>query len=99
MNYIKMKNEEILGDTVQYTYLDNKNNLADDIFIQHKIPVNFLKDFVNSELGYTAVIVSFDKEYEPEFIKCMEELRTKIVSSGDDKYDDYSSGLFKITAN
>ena len=89
MNFIKLKNSEVYGSTCQYAYFDTKRNYADNIFIVHKIPVEFGKEFKHKETGYRMIFVTFEREYEQEFVKCMRELREKMISVGKKNYDTF----------
>ena len=77
-----------------FLYFDVKDYFADQIFINHKIPVKFLKkEAWNPESEYGIIFCTIPNKYVHEFRKCMEDLAKKMLLTGHADYIDVSSEL------
>lgn len=77
-----------------FLYFDIKDYYADQIFIQHKVPVKFMKEEAwNSEIGYGIIFCTIPNRFVHEFEKCMEDLAKKMLITGHTDYIDQCSEL------
>ena len=79
-----------------FAFVDTKPYSADQIFINHNLKVKFSdKEFINPNMReYVVILVKCRKNKVEDFVKCMEELRKKILICGHNKYDEYCYKLF-----
>ena len=74
---------------VTYMYFDISEYLADQIFIDHRLPVRWeKKELMHPDHPYRCVFAKVRKQDEDEFLLCMEELRRKMLLTGHTDYDD-----------
>lgn len=85
-NCIKLKTRRPFSDV--YAYLDTTEYYADQIFINKKLRVRFLKDYSHKEDAYIIIMVRVPKRKNKIFLECMNELNKKMLISG---YNDYNS--------
>lgn len=85
-NCIRLKTRRPFSDT--YAYLDTTEYYADQIFINNKLRVKFLKDYSHNEDSYIIIMVRVPKRKTKIFLKCMNELNNKMLILG---YNDYNS--------
>ena len=92
-NYIKVKEK---GNKVHYIYIDLPEYLADQIFVDHGVPVHWTwREFVHDEHPYHLLCVKIRKQDEDRFIICMGVLRRKMLLMGHLDYDDICAHVVK----
>lgn len=77
----------LVGDgllTTHYFYLDRQPYLADKIFIDERLSVHFVGDFVREDMKYALVHVWVWRWQEKRMEKCMERLFKESVLKRDD---------------
>lgn len=70
-----------------YTYLDAKNYQADGLFIKHRVPVKFLREYGKEDSQYVFVLCRVHKRDEKAFLEALKELPNKMLLCG---YPDYA---------
>lgn len=83
MNYIKLHPGLFKAN---YAFFDVSDYYADNLFIQHKVKVNFLKEFQNGENHYIVIFCKVKKRDAKELEEVIEELEKKMIICG---YTDY----------
>lgn len=66
-NYLKLKTMSPF--TYSYIFLDCDEYLADQLFIKHKVPVKFGKEYRKNNSRYCVISCKIRKRYEEEFKK------------------------------
>ena len=84
-NYFKLKT--ISPFTYSYMFLDCDEYLADQLFIKHKVPVKFGKEYCKSDSKYQVISCKIRKRYAEEFKKALAEMNNKMMLCG---YIDYA---------
>lgn len=74
MNYIKLHSGLFKAN---YAFFDVPEYYADNLFIQHKVKVDFLKEFQNGENPYIVIFCKIKKKDTKEFEKVMGELEKR----------------------
>ncbi|MBQ6359580.1 MAG: hypothetical protein IJJ25_00320 [Lachnospiraceae bacterium] len=77
MNYIKIGTWWPF--TCEYAYFDIDSYEADDIFERYGVRVRYKKEVAFEGNDYCCIMVKFNKRYEHDFIKAMNDLRRKIL--------------------
>lgn len=95
MNYIQLEDKSLFKK--QIAYVDTKNLIADKLFIENEIHVDFISDFVNPKLrDYPIVVISYKKKYHDLIINLMSELEKRAILTGFRDYPDISDKLIKL---
>lgn len=89
-NYIRLKSRK---GYAEYAFFDLPEYKADHIFIQHKLPVVFLKDLGRAGYDYFIVICRVKIEDAELFKQCMTELRNAMLVCGRRDYDDFCAEM------
>lgn len=97
MNYIKCDDWSLTK--YSYMFIDTKDYLADQIFINHKLMVYFGQEMVEPESGYYMIFCKIHKKDESIFLQCMGELRNKMLILGNTDYIDFCDEFIKKLIN
>lgn len=92
MNYIRLHPGLFKSN---YAFFDVPDYYADNLFVQHKIKVDFLKEFQNGENSYIAIFCRVKKKDAKEFEAVMEELEKKMIICGYTDYPEYCDKFIK----
>ena len=91
-NYIQFSDFSLFR--YNFAYVDTPDYLADDIFISHRLRgVKFGKEASHPDHGYRVIFCSVYKWKKSQFIKCMDELKTKMLMCGHSDYVDFCQEL------
>ena len=90
-NYIRIKKYSLIKSC--YAYVDVSEYLADDIFYNKKINVDYLHEFSHPEHGYRIIICNILKWQEKKFTCAMEELKDKMLICGHGDYLEFCKKL------
>lgn len=86
-NYWKLKRFSLLYYC--YAYVDSTENLADQLFILHKVQVSFGKEFIKDGLRYKVIFCKVRKKDETLFLTALAELDNKLLLLGYTDYDEF----------
>lgn len=88
MHYVKLLSVSLINDT--YVFVDTPEYLADQLFIKHKVRVNFNKGEMKRPGGpYVVVFCTVRKKDTDRFLAAMDELPNKMLLLGHDDYTEY----------
>lgn len=73
-----------------YAYLDTSDYLADQLFIQHEVPVHFGKEYKSQNRGYVMIFCKVKKSDELAFLEALNELPRKMFLLGNKDYEDFA---------
>ena len=90
-NYIKLENRSLFH--YHYAFLDTDAYMADQLFIKHKIKVDFGQEYKKEGTPYRIICCKVKKENEPEFLTALNEMYNKAVLLGYEEYEKYSEML------
>lgn len=80
INYIRLKKFSIRYR--YFLYLDHESRLADSLFIQRKVEVNFLADYAKKNHAWIYVRCRIRKSDEDSFKNALSELHAKCLLCG-----------------
>lgn len=89
-NYIRLESRK---KNAEYAFFDLPEYKADHIFIQHKLPVKFLRDYGSTGYDYYIVLCRVKVEDAPVFEQCMEELHNAMLICGRRDYDAFCNEI------
>ena len=75
-------------------YIDTKDHYADHIFINNKIPVNFIADYRKDGEPYELVTCKVRKKYRNKFAESLKTLEKRVLLSDHNDYLKYCKELF-----
>ena len=84
---------EIKNNVTFYIFLyifDCDEYLADQLFIKHKVPVKFGKEYCKNNSRYCVISCKIRKRYEEEFKKALAEMDNKMILRGYTDYADFA---------
>lgn len=90
-NYVSIKT--MVSRKREFAYADADKNLADGIFIKHKLFVKFGKEYKKPGEKYKIIFCQIDRKRVGDFEKCMEELKDKMLLFGNTDYEEFCSSL------
>lgn len=93
-NYLKLKTMSPF--TYSYIFLDCDEYLADQLFIKHKVPVKFGKEYRKNDSRYCVISCKIRKRYEEEFKKALAEMNNKMILRGYTDYADFCENFNTI---
>ena len=93
MNYIKCKDFSLFN--YHYMFVDVAEHLADQIFINHELYVNFGKELEDPKSGYRMIFCKVAKKNEEVFLQCMKELQNKMILVGKVDYINFCRNWMK----
>ena len=70
--------------------------LADQLFIKHKVPVKFGKEYCKNNSRYCVISCKIRKRYEEEFKKALAEMDNKMILRGYTDYADFCENFNTI---
>ena len=88
--YLKTKRFSLFFD--DWAYFDVPDYYADNLFIKHKCPVIFGKEFQRPNDKYRIILCSTPKVFRKRFRAAMRELPNIMVLNGNGDYEDYCIG-------
>lgn len=77
----------------RFIYIDHKNYAADNVFIEHHIPVKFQKEWEKD--GYRIIMIKINRRYKKDFLKCMLQLDKKLMLLHGQEYTKAKERIFK----
>ena len=83
-NYIQLDHFSLFYD--MYMFVDTPEHLADQVFIQHKLPVRFKGDYQKNGQKYQFILCKVPKKRRDDFIDCMKALTRKMYLLGHTDY-------------
>ena len=72
-----------------YVFIDTGDHLADQVFINNKVRVKFLHEFVLQGAKYHILMCKIRKKDERNFILSMEQLKNKMLLLGHTDYEGF----------
>lgn len=94
-NYVKIRTLSPL--TNLYFFVDTPKYLADQLFIKHKVRVNFKKgEFRRKGDKYVVVECTVRKKDTGRFIAALDELPNKMLLLGYDDYEAYCNEVMGV---
>ena len=80
----------------EYIFADTEEYLADQLFKNEKIRVNFGKEYGHTEEKYLLVSCKIWNKDQGKFFKAMEKLRNKMPLVGNTDYEEFCKETFKM---
>jgi len=77
----------------RFAFADTKENLADQIFIKHKLFVRFGPEFEKTGEKYKIIFCKVSKKRAGDFVECMKELSNKMELFGYTDYEEFCESL------
>lgn len=90
-NYIKIKRFSLFS--YYYMYVDTTGYLADRLFIKHKVPVKFMKEYSKEDAKYAFIFCKITKKDNDNFLKALKELPDTMKLMGNTDYDTFCEYL------
>jgi len=94
VNYCRMSDFSIRY--YHYAYIDVQENLADQLFIKHKVRVYFGKEYQKDSEEYKVIFCKVKKKDQAEFLSALSELADKMLLLGHTDYIQYCKNAVKI---
>lgn len=91
LNYVRVKST--IPRKQGFAFVDTKKNLADGIFIKHKLFVKFGKEFEKPGEKYKIIFCHVDRKRASDFKDCMKELVDKMLLLGNTDYEEFCESL------
>ena len=93
-NFVKLKSLFSLFNNL-YAYVDTKDYLADQLFINEKMRVNFNRgEFRRGNEKYVIIMCKIRKKDKAKFEAVMEKLKTKMLLLDNNDYMEYCENLW-----
>lgn len=86
-NYIYLR--KFSPGRLNFCYIDTPAHLADSIFRSHRVPVKFLREYRKDGTEYELIFCRIKKKYGEEFLKSLDELKTKMLICGHPDYEEF----------
>lgn len=80
----------------EYIFADTEEYLADQLFKNEKIRVNFGKEFEHTEEKYLLISCKIWNKDQGKFFRAMEKLRNKMLLVGNTDYEEFCKETFKM---
>ncbi len=93
-NYWKMSDFSLFS--VRYAYVDHNSYLADQLFVQNRVPVKFKGDMVRENSPYCIVFCKVRKKDSERFEELLGKLKNKMLLLGHRDYPEVCSEIEKI---
>lgn len=81
----------------EYIFADTEEYLADQLFKNEKIRVNFGKEYGHKEEKYLLVFCKIWNKDQGKFFKAMEKLRNKMPLVGNVDYEELCKYVFSVS--
>ena len=81
-NYYQLEHFSLFYDL--YMFIDTAEHLADQVFIQHQLPIRFKGDYQKDGQKYRMILCKAPKKRRSEFVACMKDLARKMLLLGRD---------------
>lgn len=93
--------ERIIGDCFysHYAFIDSPDYLADQLFVNQKVKVDFGKEYGQEGSDYLVIFCRVRKTKEKEFIRALEELENKMLLMGHRDYLSFCADMKKKIGN
>ncbi len=89
INYYQLDHLSLFYD--MYMFIDTAEHLADQVFIQHKLPIRFKGDYQKDGQKYRMILCKAPKKRRADFVECMKDLARKMLLLGNTDYCDFCS--------
>lgn len=76
-----------------YAFVDTEEYLADQLFVQHRVRVNFGAEYSSPGHKYRIIMCSCRKKDTPSFEKSIQELPNKMLLLGHTDYIEFSENM------
>lgn len=96
-NYIELDKMSLLYQ--HYCYVDTNEHLADGIFVRHQIVVRFDSEYVKKGEKYQFIFCKVRKRDKRLFVKTMEELKKKMLLTGNVDYEAFCLKMMQSMLN
>ena len=90
-NYWKLQKFSIFY--TYYAFIDSQDYLADQLFVKHKVKVDFGKEHCHKGSNYLVMFCKVRKTKEKEFIQALEELENKMLLMGHRDYPSFCADI------
>ena len=92
-NYIELNSSVFRSN---FAYFDLPDYLADSIFINHKIKINFGKEMHSDNEKYIIVFCSVRKRERALFLQCLDKLKNNMLICGNTDYPAFCQKQIRI---
>lgn len=92
-NYIKLEKLSLLYR--HYVFVDTEEHLADQIFVKHKIKVDFGKEYAHPDSIYRMLFCRVRKRNAAAVESALWEMNNKMLLLGHTDYEQYCSDLMR----
>ena len=91
LNYFDLKKFSL--NKKIFAYVDTDQHLADQLFIKHKVRVNFGQEYAMPDTSYRVIMCSITKKDVSGFLAALKELENKMILMGHVDYSEFCTGL------
>ena len=91
-NYIQFS--DFAPFSYHMAYVDVPEYYADEIFNNHKLRIDYGKEMYHPDHGYRVIFCKIRKWDKNKFVKCMYELKDKMLICGRGDYPEYCEHVF-----
>lgn len=96
LNYFDLKKFSL--NKKYFAFVDTDQHLADQLFIKHKVRVNFGQEYAMPDTPYRVIMCSITKKDVSGFLAALKELENKMILMGHVDYSEFCTGLKKKMA-
>lgn len=90
-NFIKLEKCSLLY--AHYAFADTEEYLADQIFVKHKIKVDFGKEYAHADSPYLIIFCKVRKPHAAEFESALLEMGNKMILMGHTDYEHWCAAF------
>ena len=76
-----------------FAFVDTDEYLADQLFINHKVRVDFREEYAMPDTPYRVIMCSITKKDVSGFLAALKELENKMILMGHVDYSEFCTGL------
>lgn len=81
-----------------FAFVDTGGYLADQLFVKHKVRVDYGQEYAMPDCPYRVIMCSVAKIDVPEFVQTLKELENKMILFGHADYPEFCADLKKKIA-
>lgn len=96
-NYYKLKTRNPFSR--EYIFIDCEKYLADDLFIKHKVQVNFKDELAKDGTEYRIIHCTIRKRDESKFLAALSEINNKMSLMGYKGYEECCEAVIGLLLN
>ena len=97
LNYFDLKKFSL--NKKYFAFVDTDQHLADQLFIKHKVRVNFGQEYAMPDTPYRVIMCSITKKDVSGFLAALKELENKMILMGHVDYSEFCTELKDKMAN